>query len=176
MNQITHTHQQIMNENAYPFTLSRTEFRYEFVSISAKKEVRKIVLLTETAVSKIYNLALLDLLENGELSDISETNNDDFKIVISTVIQIINNFLDQNHHCFVIFSGSDSRRHRLYRIIISRELTEISRKFVVLGVNNDTPYPFEIDTAYEFYENSKKKCQWFNSYRRTNCSKKIRQS
>lgn len=140
-----------MNENAYPFTLSRTEFRYEFVSISTKKEVKKIVLLTETAVSKIYNLALLDLLENGELSDISETNNDDFKIVISTVVQIINNFLDQNHHCFVIFSGSDSRRHRLYRIIISRELIEISRKFVVLGVNNDTPYPFKIDTAYEFY-------------------------
>lgn len=52
-----------MNENAYPFTLSRTEFHYEFVSISAKKEVRKIVLLNETAVSKIYNLALLDLLE-----------------------------------------------------------------------------------------------------------------
>jgi len=63
LNQITHTHQQIMNENAYPFTLSRTEFHYEFVSISAKKEVRKIVLLNETAVSKIYNLALLDLLE-----------------------------------------------------------------------------------------------------------------
>ncbi|WP_221390745.1 DUF6934 family protein [Dyadobacter sp. NIV53] len=151
-----------MNENTYPFTLSRTEFRFEFVSISAKKEVRKVVLLTETAISKIYNLALLDLLENGELSDMAETSNDDFKIVIATVIQIINNFLDHNHHIFVIFSGSDSRRHRLYRIILSRELIEISKKFVVFGVNHDVPYPFEINTEYEFcligkHENTKKK-------------------
>lgn len=140
-----------MNENAYPFTLSRTEFRYEFVSISAKKEVKKIVLLTETVDSDIYNLALLDLLEDGELSDISETNNDDLKTVIATVIQIINDFLTKNHDTFVLFRGSDARRQRLYRIIISRELAEISKKFKIFGISNGISAPFEINKFYTFY-------------------------
>jgi len=33
-----------MNEDSYEFTLSRTEYRYEFLSTSAKKEVKKVVL------------------------------------------------------------------------------------------------------------------------------------
>jgi len=83
----------LMNENTYPFTLSRTEYRYEFVSISTKKDVKKIVLLSQTGDIGTYNLALLDLLEDGVLSDISETNNDDMITVLATVIQIINIFL-----------------------------------------------------------------------------------
>ena len=55
-----------MNENPYPFTLSRTEYRYEFVSVSSQKEVKKIVLLSETDAINIFNLALLDVLEDGE--------------------------------------------------------------------------------------------------------------
>lgn len=140
-----------MNETSYPFTLSRTEYRYEFVSISLKKQVRKVVLLSQTDAVEIFNLALLDVLDNGELSDITETKNDDYIIVLATVIQIISDFLNKNKKSYVIFKGSDPRRHRLYRIIMNREFTEISEKFKILGVNNSTPVSLEIDKYYEYY-------------------------
>lgn len=140
-----------MNEKPYPFTLSRTEYRYEFVSVSSRKEVRKIVLLSETDAINIFNLALLDVLENGQLSDISETKNDDYIKVFATVIQIIRDFLNKNPTCYVVFRGSDPRRHRLYRIIISRELVQISAKFKILGINDDLYSAFEIDKSYDYY-------------------------
>lgn len=122
----------LMNENTYPFTLSRTEYRYEFVSISDKKEVRKIVLLSQTGDIGTYNLALLDLLENSELSDISETNNDDMITVFATVIKIISDFFNKVPNSNVVFKGSDKRRQRLYRIIIGKEISEISKKLMYL--------------------------------------------
>ena len=140
-----------MNENAYPFTLSRTELRYEFVSISDKKEVRKIVLLSQTGDIGTYNLALLDLLENGELSDISETNNDDMITVFATVIKIISDFFNKVPNSNVVFKGSDKRRQRLYRIIIGKEISEISKKFDVFGGIGDSVFFFEPNTLYEFY-------------------------
>jgi hypothetical protein len=71
--------------------------------------------------------------------------------VLATVIQIISDFLNKNKKSYVIFKGSDPRRHRLYRIIMNREFTEISEKFKILGVNNSTPVSLEIDKYYEYY-------------------------
>ncbi len=51
-----------MEEKASSFSLARTEYRYEFFSISTEKVVKKAVLFTETASSMVYNLALLDEL------------------------------------------------------------------------------------------------------------------
>ena len=92
-----------MNELPYEFSLVKKEFRYEFLSVSPLKEVQKVVLLTQTQYSSIYNLALLDTLENGMLSDMSVTDNDDLKTVLATVIKIINSFLNENPNSFDIF-------------------------------------------------------------------------
>jgi hypothetical protein len=141
-----------MEEKSYSFSLVRTEFRYEFLSISAEKAVKKVVLFTETSSSMVYNLALLDELENGELSDISETNNNDLVTVMATVIQIIDEFLRIKPDCFVIFKGSDERRQRLYRIIISRELFKIQQKFDIFGgIGDDFITDFEPNKKYDFY-------------------------
>ena len=87
-----------MNEKPYPFSLTRTEFRYEFVSVSQNKAVQKVVLFTQTDSPLIFNLALLDLLENGKMSDVSVTNNDDLRTVLATVIKIIGDFLNKNQY------------------------------------------------------------------------------
>ncbi|MCE7042572.1 DUF6934 family protein [Dyadobacter sp. CY312] len=140
-----------MNEDSYPFRLSRNEFRYEFVSKSERKEVRKVVLFSQTESPEIYNLALLDLLENGTLSDISETNNEDLKTVLSTVYKIIEDFLHTNPYYLVVFRGSDERRQRLYRIAISRELTNLSKKYRILGVIQEDISLFKKNESYDFY-------------------------
>lgn len=141
-----------MEEKAYSFSLARTEFRYEFFSTSTEKVVKKVVLFTETSASMVYNLALLDELENGELSDVSETNNNDLVMVMATVIQIVEEFLKIKPEYFVIFKGSDERRQRLYRIIISRELLKIQKKFDIFGgIGEDSIVNFEPNKEYDFY-------------------------
>ena len=54
-------------------------------------------------------------------------------------------------HSNVVFKGSDKRRQRLYRIIIGRELTEISKKFEVFEGIGDSVLSFESNKLYEFY-------------------------
>lgn len=140
-----------MNEKPYPFTLSRTEYRYEFVSVSLEKEVRKIVLLSQTDAVNIFNLALLDVLEDGDTSDISETRNDDLKTVLATVIQIINVLLTTKPNYLIAFKGSDQRRQRLYRIVISKELSEIRKKFDVFGGIGNAIHLFESNKQFDYY-------------------------
>ncbi|NIJ51894.1 DUF6934 family protein [Dyadobacter arcticus] len=145
-----------MNENGYPFKLSREQLYYEFVSVSKEKQVQKIVLISRTDVAGIYNLALLDVLSDGSLCDISETNNNDLRIVIATVIKIMGDFLTKNSNSYVIFRGSDSRRQRLYSIVIGRELVEFSKVYEVYGVKDGVRYPFSVNNSYEFYLIKKK--------------------
>ena len=140
-----------MEEKTYEFKLSRNEFRYEFISISDEKRVNKIVLFTETKTLNLFNLALLDVLENGDLSDSTETKNKDLKVVLATVIQIVNDFLSKNPNFLIAFKGSEEKRQRLYRIIIGKELTKILKKFEVYGVINNTIYIFEKNIEYDFY-------------------------
>lgn len=95
-----------MNEISYPFEQPRIEYRYEFLSVSFSKQVRKLVLLTLTELEDVYNLALLDLLPNGETSDISESKNNDLKTILATVIKIVIDFLDKKPSTIVLFQGS----------------------------------------------------------------------
>jgi hypothetical protein len=140
-----------MNENGYNFTENIDEYQYDFLSISDKKTVQKVVILTVTENPKIFNLALFDRLENGLLSDISESKNNDLEIILATVFKIIEKFLTKNFDKFVLFRGSDDRRQRLYRIAISRELEQLLERFNVWGVVAGTPVPFSKNQEFEFY-------------------------
>lgn len=127
------------------------EYRYDFVSVSADKEVSKIVLFTLTNSSGVYNLALLDLLPDGQTSDMSETKNKDMRTVLATVVQIVMNFLDKNPLSIVLFQGSDQKRQRLYRIIINQEFERINQQFRVFGSINGQIESFEPNRPYSFF-------------------------
>ncbi|TLV01083.1 DUF6934 family protein [Dyadobacter luticola] len=149
---VTHASQPLfMQEISYPFALVRHELRYEFVSVSERRKITKVVLITKSADDRIFNLALLDESENFELSDISESNNGDLKNVLATVFKIIDHFLNVHTTSVISFRGSDERRQRLYRIAISRELAAISERFVILGMNRGNISLYEVDRDYDFY-------------------------
>jgi hypothetical protein len=121
------------------------------MSISSEKEVQKIVLITQTDTPQVFNVALLDVLEDGNMSDISITNNKDIRTVLATVIKIIEDFLNSYPKCFVVFKGSDERRQNLYRTIINREIIAISQKFQVWGGTQDDIERFNPDIVYQYY-------------------------
>jgi hypothetical protein len=80
----------------------------------------------------------------------SESNNDDLVTIMATVIKIVDDFLTKNPNFFVVFSGSDERRQRLYRIIIVKELEKIKQKFEIFSVNKNGIIPFQANQEYEF--------------------------
>jgi hypothetical protein len=140
-----------MEEQKYPFSLVQRELRYEFWSRSEEKEIKKIVIFTKVGYveDNFYNLALMDELANGDLSDISESRNNDMKTILATVFGITNDFLMKNPDAIVAFKGSDYRRHRLYRIALNREKERLSEKFIIAGYTDGEVYPFEINGEYE---------------------------
>ena len=85
-----------MNEDSYSFEHPRIEYHYEFKSISTEREVRKIVSFTLTDLVDVYNLALLDVLPDGQTSDMTETKNKDMILVLATVVQIIIDFFSKS--------------------------------------------------------------------------------
>ena len=140
-----------MDEKYYPFERIRINFRYEFLSISNKKRVKKVVLFSKIE-DNVYNLALFDELANGLLSDSLETKNEDLLTVMATVIQIVKDFLDKNPTSFIIFRGNEEKRQRLYRIIISREFSKISKFFEVYGgVGDEFLSLYEPNQNYDYF-------------------------
>ena len=141
-----------MEEIHYPFKNPISEVRYDFVSISNEKEVAKRVIFTTSNYQDIYNLALVDVLEDGTISDITETRNKDMVIVLATVIKIVGEFLDNHLDKFIIFQGSDERRQRLYRLVISRELSSLQKKFSIFGgITNNKAEPFKPNKKYDYF-------------------------
>ena len=140
-----------MEEQKYPFNLIQRELRYEFWSRSEEKEIKKIVIFTKIGFveDNFYNLALMDELADGELSDISESRNNDMKTILATVFGIANDFLTKNPDAIIAFKGSDERRHRLYRIALNREMGRLSEKFIIAGYTNGEVYPFEVNGIYQ---------------------------
>ena len=142
-----------MEEQKYPFSLVKRELRYEFWSRSKEKEIKKIVIFTKVGYEEdnFYNLALLDELANGELSDISESRNNDIKTILATVFGIANDFLTKNPDSIIAFKGSDYRRHRLYRIVLNREIERLSEFFFISGVIEGEYFHFDATLNYDYY-------------------------
>jgi hypothetical protein len=139
-----------MEEKPYIFQ-KRNDKRYEFYSRSEEKEVKKLVIFSERSNGGTYNLALLDVLGDGQYSDLSETYNNDFQTVMATVIDILKDFLNEFPDKVITFKGSDERRQRLYRIIIARELKSINEHFNIFGLINENVEEFEQNVKYKLF-------------------------
>ncbi|GGM79880.1 hypothetical protein GCM10010967_09590 [Dyadobacter beijingensis] len=139
-----------MDERGYPFEVIPDEHIYKFESVSANKKIHKAVLMTPTANEWLFNLALVDVDED-RLRDDVESNNGDMPVILATVFQIVDHFLKIRPECIVMFRGNDSRRQRLYRIALSRELFRISEKFEIFGGQHGKAVPFTPNTDFELY-------------------------
>ncbi len=138
-----------MNESAYPFEEGPLEYTYRFESVSEQAIIQKVVLFTETSRAGLFNMALVDELSDGELSDIVVSNNEDLIMVLATVFRIVEHFLNRSPSYSIIFQGSDMRRTRLYRIAISRELEVLSKKYELFGFKDDRFTLFQSNQDYE---------------------------
>lgn len=135
-----------MDKETYALTEVRP-LAYSFLSIGPKGAIRKLVVFQHTGVADEYNLALLDETPDG-FSDLTVSDNNDMERVLATVIRAVNRFFDQMPEITLVFAGSSDARNRLYRVVITKYLNQISERFIVFGIRNDDVEKFVSNTNY----------------------------
>ncbi len=140
-----------MDKPYYPFELFDDALKFRFTSLSDEKKVEKVIRFSETQFPDIYNLALLDILENDVESDVAKSNNKDMEKVLATVFRTMEIFFQYYPNCGIAFSGSTPNRTRLYRIAINRELESALILFNIWGIQNGMPQPFEPNIEFDAF-------------------------
>jgi len=128
-----------MNEPSYPFKSIEDKFTFELESVSNEKTIRKLIQfrLIDSNLT-LYNLALVDVLDDKTVSDLSISNNQDMPKVLSTVFQSITYFFEKNSTAKVLIQGSTKSRTRLYQMAIVKYLSEIEQNYSIWGfINNE---------------------------------------
>ncbi|WP_428667604.1 DUF6934 family protein [Runella sp.] len=146
-----------MDKPSYPFRKIKRELLFEFDSVSESKLIHKVIayeLIDD--VENIFNLSLVDKDENGQLSDLMVSNNQDMEKVLSTVVQTLGIFFTEFEGAKVFFKGSTSSRTRLYRMVIAKFHEDFKREYSIFGFMHSQPQVFEPGKEYEAFLIAKK--------------------
>ncbi|MBX7180776.1 MAG: hypothetical protein K1X82_01595 [Bacteroidia bacterium] len=142
----------------YPLASSDKLLTFEFISEGNNGLIYKIVRYQPTNLKNVYNLAFGDKnLSTGEIDDTVISNNGDSEKVLATVVATIYAFTDKYPDAWIYATGSTKARTRLYRMGITRFLSEVNSDFEVLGEGVDDWEPFIKDVDYEGFLVRRKK-------------------
>jgi hypothetical protein len=107
---------------------------FEFASEGPKGKIRKLVQFGETNLKGLYNLAFGDVnVTTGEINDSIITNNGDSKKVLATVVATVYAFTDKYPDAWIYATGSTKSRTRLYRMGLTRYLSEITETLTYMA-------------------------------------------
>lgn len=121
-----------MKYEAYESIAVSADFnQFDFVSMGKKGLIHKRVAFTITEMDNIYNLAFGDVAEDGEINDLSVSDNGDRNKVLVTVVNIVTSYTIRYPDRWILFQGSTDSRTRLYRMAIGLHLEELSEKFEI---------------------------------------------
>jgi hypothetical protein len=102
-----------MEQPFYDFNQIDESLSFSFES-TGKRNIEKRVIFQKLDLENYYQLALVDLKEDGTFDDKIVSNNGDRDTVLATVFQILNYFLTIFPDVVVLFAGSTDSRTRLY--------------------------------------------------------------
>lgn len=125
-----------MNKKGYN-VIRKTTTRYEFVSIGPKGQIKKRIEFTPLKKRNYYNIGFGDVLQNGQVSDTVYSNNQDIVKVLSTVIEVIKDFLKQHPSAKVFLTGSTADRTNFYVRILKRYYEDFSKYFIITALVQD---------------------------------------
>jgi hypothetical protein len=131
---------------------------FDFTSVGPNGAVKKRIIISPTGKETLFYLSLVDIGEDGEpIDDSSVTNNGDRDKILATVVKAVRLYTELYPHRWVYLSGSTLARTRLYRMIITIHLEELSEIFDIYGVFEDgQPESFRLNTSYEGFLVGKK--------------------
>ena len=134
----------------YPLASSDSMTTFEFISEGPKGLIHKLVRFQPTNLKDVYNLAFGDKdHKTGNIDDTVISNNKDSEKVLATVVATVYAFTDKYSDVWIYATGSTKSRTRLYRMGITKFISEVVDDFEVLGERNDEWENFEKNVEYE---------------------------
>ncbi|NOU46499.1 MAG: hypothetical protein HOO86_05480 [Bacteroidales bacterium] len=122
---------------------------FEFVSIGPKGKITKLVQYTPTNYKDLFNLGFGDKnAETGEIDDGVISNNGDSEKVLATVVATLYAFTEKYPDAIVYATGSSESRTRLYRMGITRFISDAERDFEIFGELEEEWDEFKKDIEY----------------------------
>ena len=120
---------------------------FEFISEGPKGLIYKLIQFSPTNLKDMYNLSFGDKdSTTGHLNDTIISNNGDSEKVLVTVVAAVYAFTDKHQDIWVYATGSTKSRTRLYRMGITKYLSQAKKDFEVYG---------EVGEDWELFKNNK---------------------
>ena len=123
-----------------------------FTSTGHMGEVIKVVIFEDVQQPGVdrYNLAMGDYDPIAGKAEYEElTGNNDARTVFATIADIVDHYTEQYPGRQIFVKGNTKKKERLYSVMISNYIANISVDFNVWGVDIDqSPVPFEIGKVY----------------------------
>ena len=124
---------------------------FEFVSEGPNGKIPKIIKYSKTSEKNIYNLAFGNKNDNGEIDDLVVSDNKDSEKILATVVSTAYRFSENHPERMILATGSTKARTRLYRMGISKYISEIKKDFEVFGFKDNSWHPFRKNIEYEAF-------------------------
>ncbi len=118
---------------------------FKFISKGPNGSIIKVLTFQKLPVENLYNLSLLDILEDGQLSDTNFSNNNDLRKILATITQTLLDYTSEFPERTIFFQGSDDagRRTSLYHKAITKYYSTLKKDFTIIGItDNDTEEEF----------------------------------
>jgi hypothetical protein len=144
-----------MYHTAYKYDIPVVN-RYVFTSVG-RKRIEKVVEFSGIGLKDTFNLGFGDLLPDGRIDDLANSNNGDIVKVLVTVIDIIKDFTNKNPHAHIFFTGSTKERTNLYSRILRTYYSSFIQEFRIYGFlkigGKYKEFPFDpaMTQDYPFY-------------------------
>jgi hypothetical protein len=136
----------------YELKAEKSLMVFEFLSEGPKGKIPKLVKFSETNYKDLFNLAFGDKdFKTGDIDDTVVSNNSDSEKVLSTVVSTIYAFTDKYPDSLIYATGSTKARTRLYRMGITKYITEIRKDFEILGLRDGLWHPFRKEVDYDAF-------------------------
>lgn len=145
--------------NQYEYFAKNNFLTYQFTSEGVNGSIQKIVQyskLTIPGIGIVYNLGFGDLMEDGNVSDITNSNNGDMEKVLSTVANTVYDFLEHYPDQLIFAHGSTPIRTKLYQRKLTQMLQIISTEFDIYGLGEEGWEEFTRQEAYTAFLIKKK--------------------
>ena len=147
-----------MDEPIYPYKKSLDILTFDFESIGPNGISKKqIVYSSLEETEKIFTLSLFEILENGKRDVYFESKNKDLTKIMATVLRTMLDFFEEHQDKSIAFTGSEPRRTRLYRMVISKIYAQIDFLKIEAISMNGKIVDFEPNDNYLAYVISLKK-------------------
>jgi hypothetical protein len=142
----------IMKLEQYELKAEKSLMVFEFVSEGPQGKISKIVQFGETNLKDLYNLAFGDRdTGTGEINDGVISNNKDGNKVLATVVATVYAFTERHPNAWIYATGSTKSRTRLYRMGLTKYLSEIKEIFDLYGQKQGEWEKFEKGVEYEAF-------------------------